>query len=95
MEDADARQGERWSGRFARVGLYGFFGIQAAGLLGLPDNGLQALLRVLGLALLLLVMALVIRVRRPVGQWIRGRRKVAAADADLAGADSGAADLRG
>lgn len=73
MSDREARRGERWTGRFARVGLFGFFAIQAAGLLGLPDSGLHALLRVLGFALLLLAIAFVIRVRKPIGRWIRGR----------------------
>lgn len=75
LSDTAARSGERWTRAFAQVGLYGYFGIQAAALLGLPRTAVDGFTRVLGLVILLMLMALVIRVRVPIEHWIRGRER--------------------
>jgi small-conductance mechanosensitive channel len=58
--------------RFSLVGLYGYFGIQAGGFLGLPAVGFDALIRLLGLVLTFMLAALILRLRKPVARWIRG-----------------------
>lgn len=73
LNDAAARRGEGWVRRFALVGIYGWFGLEAALFLGLPPSGFEALLRLLGLIVLILLVVLVIRMRAPVARWIRGR----------------------
>lgn len=72
LADGAARRGEGWSRRFALVGIYGYFAIEAAGLLGLPPRAFDALVHLLGLVLLVMLIALIIRVRAPIARWIRG-----------------------
>lgn len=72
LSDVAARQGESWVRRFALVGVYGYFGIQAGGFLELPAAGFDALMRLLGLVLTFMLAALILRLRTPVARWIRG-----------------------
>lgn len=83
MQDPTARYGERWLGRLAGVGIFGYFAIEVARLLGLPSSAVQGLVRLLGLVLTLLVIILVYRNRRAVADRIRGSAKIGAHLAEI------------
>jgi len=72
VDDAAAGQGETWVRRFALVGIYGYFGIQAAVFVGLPPGGFDALVRVLALVILAMLALLIVQLRAPVARWIHG-----------------------
>ena len=61
-----------WVRRLASVGVYGYFLIEAALLLGLPAGGHAGLLRILGLLLTAMAMVLIFQNRVPVANWISG-----------------------
>ncbi len=77
-----------WVRRLVTVGVYGAFALEAALLLGLPAEAHAILLVLLGLALLVMSIALVMQNRRPVASWLRGGE-------ESAGAGAGLASLRG
>ncbi|MEX1107848.1 MAG: mechanosensitive ion channel domain-containing protein [Dongiaceae bacterium] len=61
-----------WVRRLAIVGIYGYFGCQAAFLLGLPAGAYQVLLRLVGLVFAGLIVVLILQNRAGVAHWIRG-----------------------
>ena len=61
-----------WIKRLTNLSIYGYFIIQASLLLGLPVAAHNALLKLLGLAIGLLLIMLVLQNRRDVARWVRG-----------------------
>jgi small conductance mechanosensitive channel len=61
-----------WVRRLTNTSIYGYFTIEAAGLLGLPPTGYEALLKLLGLVLASLLMVLILQNRPTVAKVIRG-----------------------
>ena len=61
-----------WVKRLANLSIYGFFILDASQLLGLPSSTNNALLKVLGLAVSLLLVMLVLQNRMAVAAWFRG-----------------------
>lgn len=60
-----------WVGRFAVIGVYGFFLIDLLGALGLPEGSAALLLRVVGLMLTAMAVIVVLQSREAVSNWIR------------------------
>ncbi|WP_051617219.1 mechanosensitive ion channel family protein [Desulfonatronovibrio hydrogenovorans] len=61
-----------WARRVARIGVYGYFTLEAALILGLPQSLYLFVLKLLGLVITLMVIILVMQNRRDVAAWIRG-----------------------
>ncbi len=59
-----------WARRLVSVGVYGYFALQVALLLGLPQAAYELLLRLLGLFLALLAAAVILQNREPVARLI-------------------------
>ena len=72
MSDENAGYGEVWLRRLATTGIYGFFALQAALLLGLPREAYTALLRLLGLVMAGLLVVLVLQTRGAMARLLRG-----------------------
>jgi small conductance mechanosensitive channel len=70
ISDESARYLFRWTKRLGQVSIYGFFGLQAGFLLGLDLAIYESLLRLLGLALLAMLLVLVGQNRRDVAAAI-------------------------
>ena len=66
-----------WWRRLVNIAVYGYFICQAALLLGLPEVGYQALVKVLGLIVVALLITLILQNRILFAAWIRsgGERK--------------------
>ena len=62
-----------WVRRLTSVGVYGYFLIEAALLLGLPAGGHAGLLHTLGLFLTVMAVVLIFQNRVPVAGWISGQ----------------------
>lgn len=62
-----------WSRRFAYFIVYGYFGLEAARLLGLPPGAHTMLVKLLGLIVTLLLIVLILQNRESVAGWIRGK----------------------
>jgi small conductance mechanosensitive channel len=75
LDEETAHYVEIWIRRLAVVGVYGFFLIESAGLLGLPPYAHDALLRLLGLLMTALLLVLILQNRSGVAKWIRGPRQ--------------------
>jgi small conductance mechanosensitive channel len=67
--DATAALLLRWFNRFSGVAVFGYFVIETCRLLGLPQRGADGLMRVLVLAILIMAIVFVLRLRRPVHAW--------------------------
>ena len=61
-----------WVRRFANIGAYGYFLVEATMLLGLPHSGQFLLGRTVGLLLASLAIIFILQNRRSVAAWIRG-----------------------
>ncbi|MDD9914779.1 MAG: mechanosensitive ion channel [Rhodospirillaceae bacterium] len=61
-----------WVKRLANLAIYGFFILHASHLLGLHPAANNALLKVLGLAVALLLVMLILQNRTAVAVWVRG-----------------------
>ncbi len=72
MGDANALRLYRWVRRLAAVGVYGYFLAEGAYVLGLPLGAYGALLKLLGLALAGMTIALILQNRRTVADWMHG-----------------------
>lgn len=59
-----------WISRFAVIGIYGVYALEAARPLGMPFIVYDSLLRVLGLALVALAAIVLLQNREPVARWI-------------------------
>jgi small-conductance mechanosensitive channel len=66
-----------WWRRLINIAVYGYFICQAALLLGLPDVGYEALVKVLGVIVVALLISLILQNRITFAEWIRsgGERK--------------------
>ena len=64
-----------WARRLTGVGVYGYFLIEAALLLGLPAGGHAGLLRVLALLLAVMAVVFIFQNRVPVAGWIAGEAR--------------------
>jgi len=73
--DKPARFLHRWICSIAAILSYGGFGIAAARLLGLPGGAAHAAFKVVGLAVLIILVSLIVGKRKPVARWIRGDQK--------------------
>lgn len=72
MDDEAARYAHRWVRRLGFVAVYGYFGLQAGLLLGLPELTYAAALRLLGFVVALLLLLFVLQNRATVAAYIRG-----------------------
>jgi small conductance mechanosensitive channel len=72
VPDGPARFLHRWMFRLAVIASFGWFGISALRILGLPKVAAAAALKVDGIVILIILVTLIIRKRRPVARWIRG-----------------------
>ena len=61
-----------WIARFAAVGVYGWAAFDLLAAVGLPESGAGLLLRLVGLALTAMALAVVLQSRAAVASWIRG-----------------------
>lgn len=59
-----------WISRFAVIGIYGVYALEAARPLGMPFIVYDSLLRILGLALIALAAIVILQNREPVARWI-------------------------
>jgi len=66
-----------WWRRLINIAVYGYFICQAALLLGLPEGGYQALVKLLGILVVALLISLILQNRIIFADWIRssGERK--------------------
>jgi len=74
LDDESAHYAEIWVRRLSGVGVYGYFLIQSAHFLGLPQYAFSALLRLLGLLMTALLLVLMLQNRSGVADLIRGPR---------------------
>lgn len=72
--DETAHYVHQWTKRLSVVAIYGFFGLQAAFLLGLPAGMYETLLRGLGLVVVLMLLVLIAQNRREVAQAIASEK---------------------
>ncbi|MDQ2694858.1 MAG: mechanosensitive ion channel, partial [Pseudomonadota bacterium] len=72
VTDATALYADRWIRRLTFTAVYGYFALQAALLLGLYRNVYEALLRLLGLSIALMVVVFIVQNRAAVARLIRG-----------------------
>ncbi len=61
-----------WIKRIVRLGIYGYFVLEAALLLGLPDVLYQFSMKILGLVITLMAIILILQNRKEVAVWLRG-----------------------
>ncbi len=62
-----------WLGRIAGLGIYGYFILEAALLLGLPAELHAFLMKFIGLALTSMIVVLILQNRMDVASWLRGK----------------------
>lgn len=72
ISDETAHYADIWIRRLTFTSVYGYFALQAALLLGLPVNAYEALLRLLGFIVTMLVIVLIVQNRTAVADYIRG-----------------------
>ena len=70
VSDESANYVFQWTRRLSGIAIYGFFGLQAAFLLGLSTEAYESLLRILGLVILFMLLVLIAQNRRDVAQAI-------------------------
>jgi small conductance mechanosensitive channel len=71
LKDETAQFCARWWRRLVALAVYGYFFCQGALLLGMPAIGYNALIKILGIVVIGLVTALVLRVRPQISGWLR------------------------
>ncbi|MGB0630652.1 MAG: mechanosensitive ion channel domain-containing protein [Alphaproteobacteria bacterium] len=72
IDDESANYIVLWIRRLTNVVVYGYFIAEAALLLGLPQGGYLALLKIIGLLTALLLIIFILQNRRVVAGWVRG-----------------------
>ncbi len=72
LDDRTAAYLYVWFRRLVRVAVYGYFLVEAALALGMPEAGGQAVLKLVGLLFAAMVLLVVLQNRGAVAQWIRG-----------------------
>lgn len=70
LSDETAHYAHHWVKRLALLGIYGFFSLQAALLLGLGAASYQLLLKLLGLIILMLILVLIAQNRKEMARAI-------------------------
>lgn len=73
ISDETAHYGYIWARRLTYLIVFGYFGSQAAGLIGMPRAGASFLLKVVGLTVATLFVILVAQNRTVVANWLRGK----------------------
>ena len=71
LTDENAAYCSIWWRRLVNIGAYGYVFCQAALLLGLPESGYAALIRLLGILLVGLLITLILQNRAPLARWLR------------------------
>lgn len=71
VEDESAEYLVIWTRRLAGVGVFGYYALEAARLLGLPKTGHAAAMKGLGLAIAVMLAIFVLQNRQAVGIWLR------------------------
>jgi small conductance mechanosensitive channel len=74
LSDETANYLDIWIHRLLRIAVYGYFGLQALGFLGLPPATYETLLRLLGLSVTVLFIVVIMQNRTTVADFIRGRK---------------------
>ena len=70
LTDENAAYCSVWWRRLVNIGAYGYVFCQAALLLGLPESGYAALVRLLGILLVGLLVTLILQNRAPLARWL-------------------------
>lgn len=70
ISDMSAAYISIWWRRLVNIGAYGYVFCQAGLLLGLPENGYAALVRLLGVLLVGLLITLILQNRAPLARWL-------------------------
>ncbi len=73
MSDEDASYAFVWVRRLANVAIYGWMLAEAALLLGLDPAAYDALIKLVGLVVALLLIVLILQTRHSVARWLVGR----------------------
>ncbi|MCB1801060.1 MAG: mechanosensitive ion channel [Gammaproteobacteria bacterium] len=68
VSDESANYVYQWTHRLSGIAIYGFFGLQAAFLLGMSTDAYDSLLRILGLVILLMLLVLIAQNRQDVAR---------------------------
>jgi small conductance mechanosensitive channel len=75
IDDATARSFNRWICWIGAILAFGWFGISAARVLGLPQVAAQAAFKIVGIVVAVLLISLIFQKRRTVAHWIAGEVK--------------------
>ena len=78
--DRAARFLHRWICWIGAIVAFGWFGITALRVLGLPKVAAHAALKLVALSILVILVGLVVRERKEIARWIRGDRAVEGAE---------------
>ena len=70
IADMNAAYCSVWWRRLVNIGAYGYVFCQAGLLLGLPESGYAALIRLLGILLVGLLITLILQNRAPLARWL-------------------------
>ena len=70
IADVNAAYCSIWWRRLVNIGAYGYVFCQAGLLLGLPESGYAALVRLLGILLVGLLITLILQNRAPLARWL-------------------------
>jgi len=79
FSDRAARFLHRWLCWIGAIVAFGWFGITALRVLGLPKVAAHAALKLVALSILVILVGLVVKERKDIARWIRGDHKAAAA----------------
>ena len=61
-----------WVRRIANTAVYGYFGLQALAVFNLPVAAYEAILRLLGVIVLVMIIVFILQNRKAVATWLRG-----------------------
>lgn len=73
IDDETANYLSIWVRRLTNTGIYGYFALEAARLLGLPKSGYTFTLKVLGLVITTMLVIFILQNRQSVAAWLRLR----------------------
>jgi len=82
LDDETVHYAYIWIRRIVRFGIYGYFVLEAALLLGLPTTIYQFFMKILGLVITIMAIILILQNRKEVAGWLRGDHNKADADED-------------
>ncbi|NKB19134.1 MAG: mechanosensitive ion channel [Alphaproteobacteria bacterium] len=75
IKDVDANYMFIWARRLTDVSVYGYALVQISQLLGLPAEGADTFLKIMGLFVALLLVVFILQNRNLVANWLRGTEK--------------------